>query len=162
MQSLKITKQVTFQILLHGIVVAHKDVPAKNFIPRKRLRSRQSLKPLVNSIIIAVVVFPVVAQLFVSNNVTIILVNFHAASTFEVIHVVNIALDRTFAVFTTQVKHVVVVVVVVLETKLVGWSELRVTTSFGEIEVVEPFTFHPSLLSELGCNSGPFVILRCS
>ena len=137
MQSLEITKQVTFQILLHGIVVANKDVPSKNFIPRKRLRSRQSLKPLVNSIIIAVV-----AQLFVSNNITIVLVNFH---------VVNIALHRSLTVFTTQVQHVVVIV---LETKLVG-----VTTSFGEIEVVEPFTFHPSLLSELGCNSGPFVIL---
>ena len=162
---------MAFQVLLHGIIVANKDVAAKNFIPRKRLRCRQSLKPLVNihiHIIIIAVLVVVVAQLLVSNNIATVLVNLHVASTLEVVllenivHVVvNTALHRSFAhalhILAVQVQHVEVKVVVVLETKLVGWPELRV--GLGEIEVVHPFPFHPSLLSELGCDSGPFVIL---
>lgn len=41
------TEELSLEILLHGVVVAHEDVPAHGFVPRKRLRRRERLEPLV-------------------------------------------------------------------------------------------------------------------
>jgi hypothetical protein len=87
----EITKKLSLQIFLHGVIVTDKDISSKHLVPWKRLCGWQGLEPFVHCIVVVVinVVIAVVTGIFATEVVATVLATSHIANAVYVVFLVH-------------------------------------------------------------------------
>jgi NADH:ubiquinone oxidoreductase subunit K len=180
------TKKLPLEILLHGIIVADKDVPTKDFIPRKHLTRWQCLEALVNSrVVVSVAVASIVVTatvlsiclfsigavgVLVDPNVHLECIDIGIVSFgVHLVHVVGHVAERVlhgslihFEIvhLKVQVHEAKVEVVHPTITMVVGHLDIRNSVHPAVVEIIHPLTLCPGDLGELGRHERPLTVLH--
>lgn len=168
------TKELSLEILLHSIVVAHKDVPTKDLVSGQHLRGRQCLEPLINAsntiptvaivtvgMILVPILFPIVsASILVAHDIHLERIDVVIGVVAFRVHRVHIVHAVPKGILPHQIVHLEVhvhrgettiifkTVVLVVETKLILGIQ-RLHRGLGEIDVSRAFASGPCDLGQL-------------
>jgi hypothetical protein len=173
------TKKLPLEILLHGIIVADKDVPTEDLIPWKHLTRWQRLEALVNSrvavvsivgtaTVLSICIFSIGAVgVLVDPNVRLECIDI-ASFGVHLVHVVGHVAERVLhgSLIHIEIVHLKVqeatvkVVHPAAITVVVGHLDIRNSGHPAIVEAIHPLTLCPGDLGELGRHERPLTVLH--